>query len=203
MSTNDRACEIMQELQQNNNEHMVELQTICHTQLSSIIQKSQYKFFAVWSKEDFMNEAVSLVWKKCRSYDKNKGKFSTWFSTIVRNLYIDRYNQMKDSLDIKPLCTVNQDGEEVNILDTLNEVKSCETEVISKETCKRIMQQFQVLTKDQRSAIKLCRIEGYKPAEAAEMMGCKSADVSRWINRGLKKIEECLKEEEIYMDLSA
>ena len=24
-----------------------------------------------------MNEAVSLVWKKCRAYDLNKGKFST------------------------------------------------------------------------------------------------------------------------------
>ena len=203
MNTNDRACEIMQELQQNNNVHMAELQTICHTQLNSIIKSSQYKFFAAWSKEDFMNEAVSLVWKRCRSYDPNKGKFSTWFSKIVKNLYINRYNQMKDSLEIRPLCSFNQDGEEVNILDTLDEVKSCESEVISKETCKRIWDNFQVLSRDQRSAIRLCRIEGYKPAEAAEMLGCKSADVSRWINRGLKRMEECLREEEIYMDLSA
>ena len=203
MSTNDRACEIMQELQNNNNEHMEELQNLCHAQLRSIIKTSNFKFFAAWSKEDFMNEAVSLVWKKCRAYDLNKGNFSTWFRTIVKNLYIDRYNQMKDSLEIKPLCSFNQDGEEVNILDTLDEVKSCETEVISKETCQVIWEQFRVLTKEQRRAIELCRIEGYKPAEAAAIMGCKPADVSRWINRGLKKMEECLREEEIYMDLSA
>ena len=203
MSTNDRACEIMQELQNNNNEHMEELQKLCYVQLGSIIKKNNYQFCVVWNKEDFMNEAVSHVWKKCRSYDATKGKFSTWFSKLVKNLYIDRYNQMKGSLEIKSLCSYNQDGEEVNILDTLDEVKSCEMEVISKETCQTIWDQFQVLTKEQRRAIELCRIEGYKPAEAAAIMGCKPADVSRWINRGLKKIEECLREEEIYMDLSA
>ena len=203
MSTNDRACEIMQELQKNNNVHMAELQNICYAHLNCIISKGQYKFLAVWSQEDFMNEAVSHVWRKCRAYDPNKGKFSTWFTTLVKNLYINRYNQMKDSLEISPLYSVNQEGEEVNILDTIDNGNSCETEMISKETCKRIWDNFKGLSKEQRKAIKLCRIEGYKPAQAAEMMGCKSADVSRWINRGLKKIEECLREEEIYMDLSA
>ena len=51
MSTNDRACEIMQELQNNNNEHMEELQNLCHAQLRSIIKTSNFKFFAAWSKE--------------------------------------------------------------------------------------------------------------------------------------------------------
>ena len=201
MSQNERACEIIAELQQNKNEHMEELQTMCHKQLNSLIRCCQYKFFTVWSKEDFLNEAVSLVWKKCHLYDSSKGNFSTWFNSLAKNLYKTRYKQMKDSLEIKPLCLANKEGEEVNILDTLDEVKSCETEVISKETCKRIWDKFYVLPQDQRRAIELCRIEGYKPAEAAKMMGCKSADISRWINRGVKKIEEYLKEEEIFMDL--
>ena len=52
MSTSDRACEIMQELQNNNNEHMEELQNLCHAQLRSIIKTSNFKFFAAWSKEN-------------------------------------------------------------------------------------------------------------------------------------------------------
>ena len=190
----------MQELQQNNVEHMEELQDICVRQLNGIIKFGNFSFYTVWSKEDYMSEAISHMWKQRFKFDSNRGKFSTWFSKISINIYYDYYNKMKDAVDTNSLYAINQEGEEMNILESLGESRSCETEVISKEVCKKILDKLFILPADQRRAIDLCRIKGYKPGEAAVIMGCKASDVSRWINRGLKKIEAYLREDDLFRD---
>lgn len=195
--TNDRAFEVMQELQKDNYQHIEELHSICEAQLNKVIKAKQYTFFADWNEEDYRSEVISRIWHERNDFDKNRGEFSTWFTMIAKTVYKKHLKKMENQVETVSMYMPNEEGEEVNIAEAQLATFSSETEVLSKEACKRIWDKLHTIPQNQGKAIELCRIKGYKPAEAAKMMGCKSSDISRWLNRGVEKIEEYVRKEAI------
>ena len=204
-NANDRALEIIQEFQKNNYQHIEELKAICDSQLNMVIKCKQYNFFTDWDEDDFCSEVIGLVWEKRNEFDETRGSFFTWLGVLAKTVYNKCYKKMKKRLKTIPMYMPNEDGEEVNIVDTQIMTFSCETEVISKESCHRIWDKLDEIPENQRKAIQLCRIEGYKPAESADVMECNASDISRWLFRGVEKIEEYVRDEEFltYIDISA
>ena len=57
-TTNTRATIIMHEIQQGNYIHMAELREACDKQLSLVIYRKGYGFFADWDEEDGLQQSV-------------------------------------------------------------------------------------------------------------------------------------------------
>ena len=195
--SNDKAIIIMHEIQQGNYLHMAELQEACNKQLSIVIYRKGYEFFADWDEDDYRSEVFIRVWNDCNKFDEYRGCFSTWVDMLERTVYNKHNEKAKREVNTTPMIIKGEDEEEMSILDLHLSSNNCEVEAIARDSCQRICDEVDRLPTNQRRAIKLCRINGYKPAESARMMECKSADISRWINRGLEKIEKFVEKEDL------
>lgn len=194
--SNERAIAIMRELRNDNTSHFSELAAACDKQLNIVIRKRGYGFYADWSVEDFCAEAIESVWKKCKTFDENEGSFSAWFGKVAQNIYFKHCDKQKRTVDTVPMITETEEGSEVNIIDLQVFTNSCEDEVMDRMASERAMEAVDNLSENQREAIRLCNFEGYKPAEAAKIMGCKPDDVYRYLNRAKAKLEkEAIKED--------
>ena len=195
--SNSQAITIMHEIQQDDHSHIDELKEACYKQLSIVIHSKGYKFFSDWGEDDYRNEVLIRVWMDCNKFDEHRGSFSTWVDMLERTVYNKHIEKSKREVDTTPIFIQGEDEEEINVMDLFFNSKSCEEKVIACDSCQRIYKELYRLPTNQRQAIKLCRIGGYKPSEAARMMNCKSADISRWINRGVNKLEKFVEREEL------
>lgn len=186
--TAERAIEIMHQLQNNNNQNFHELYQAGVKYLKGISYTKKYRFWPEWDREDYCNEVMMEVWKKRNQYDEERGAFTTWLSHIERSVYNKAYNK-KMKLNIISMFQRDEDNNDMNIVDLYASSVSSEEEVISNNTCERIMDELDNLPVHQKVVFQLCCIEQMKPAQAAEILGCKIQDVYNWKKRAMDKMK--------------
>ena len=185
--TAKRAIEIMHQLQNNNDQNFHELCQACEKYLKGISYNKNYRFWPEWEREDYCNEVMLEVWNKRNQYDEKRGAFTTWLSQIESSVYNKAYNKRK-KWNIISMFQRDEDNNDMNIVDMYASSGSCEDEVISNDTCERIMDELDNLPVHQKAVFQLCCIDQIKPAQVAEMLGCKIQDVSNWKKRAMDKM---------------
>ena len=97
----------------------------------------------------------------------------------------------------------NENGEEASIIDLYHSTKSIEDMVLHNQSWEMVYEAINSLKENYRDVVMLCDVMNRKPHEAAVILGCKPADVSRWLNRAHKKLSAYAKEmglgEELFM----
>ncbi len=137
--------------------------------------------------EDTVQEVFAQLWKKADLYSEERGKPTTWLTTLARNRAIDKFrsrdrrNRLNDHFEQEPQMEKGWAAPSPS-----GEVEGAE---IALETRTAVMQ----LAPEQRQAIQLAFFEGLTQAEIAERTGAPLGTVKARIRRGLGKLRALIK----------
>jgi RNA polymerase sigma-70 factor (ECF subfamily) len=144
--------------------------------------------------EDLTQEAFLKVWRNLASFDPAKGGFTTWLTTLTRNLLVDHYRRSRmerasDSLD------ESYDGEEdgVTKLDRLADGgRNQEQHVAGMELRAQIQEALKQVSPELREAVILRDIEDMDYKDIAVALGVPTGTVKSRISRGRSELARLL-----------
>ncbi len=132
--------------------------------------------------EEIVQEAYLKLWERPRIWKPGKGAlFTTWFTRIIINLAIDR-NKKSRAVIMDLSSVIGQDpGQENNVMVDQRQA--------------RLEAAIQALPPRQRAALNLCYYEGFKNAEAAEVLGIKVKALESLLGRARESLRSQFKEQ--------
>ncbi len=145
--------------------------------------------------EDLTQEVFLKMFRNLSSFDPTKGGFTTWLTTLTRNLLVDNYRRTRlerssDSLD------ETYDGEDdgptkgEKLADTR---PSQEQHVAGLELRAQIQQALAQVSPDLREAVILRDLEDMDYKDIAEILGVPQGTVKSRISRGRAELAKLLK----------
>ena len=145
--------------------------------------------------EDLTQEAFLKMFMNLGSFDPAMGGFSTWLTTLTRNLLVDNYRRTRmervsDSLD------ETYDGEDdgpTKAERLTDGGKSQEQHVAGLELRAQIQQALAQVSPDLREAVILRDLEDMDYKEIAEILGVPQGTVKSRISRGRAELAKLLK----------
>ena len=145
--------------------------------------------------EDLTQEAFLKMFRNLSSFDPAKGGFTTWLTTLTRNLLVDNYRRTRlervsDSLD------ETYDGEEdgpTKAEKLADSRPSQEQHVAGLELRAQIQQALAEVSPDLREAVILRDLEDMDYKEIAEVLGVPQGTVKSRISRGRAELAKLLK----------
>jgi RNA polymerase sigma-70 factor, ECF subfamily len=145
--------------------------------------------------EDMAQEAFLKMYRNLASFDPEKGSFTTWLTTLTRNLLVDNYRRSRlerasDSLD------EGYEGEEdgpTKAERLTDGGKSQEQHVAGLELRAQIQVALQQVSPDLREAVILRDLEDMDYKEIAEILGVPQGTVKSRISRGRSELARLLK----------
>jgi RNA polymerase sigma-70 factor (ECF subfamily) len=145
--------------------------------------------------EDLSQEAFLKMYKNLASFDPEKGSFTTWLTTLTRNLLVDNYRRSRlervsDSLD------EGYEGEEdgpTKAERLTDGGKSQEQHVAGLELKAQIQEALKQVSPDLREAVILRDLEDMDYKEIAEILGVPQGTVKSRISRGRSELARLLK----------
>jgi RNA polymerase sigma-70 factor (ECF subfamily) len=146
--------------------------------------------------EDLTQEAFLKMFKNLDNFDADKGGFTTWLTTLTRNLLVDNYrrtrmDRVSDSLDE----TLDSDGEGggATKADRLADTgKSQEQYVAGLELRAQIQEALKQVSPELREAVILRDLEDMDYKEIAEVLGVPQGTVKSRISRGRSELARLL-----------
>ncbi|HEX6906826.1 MAG TPA: sigma-70 family RNA polymerase sigma factor [Terriglobales bacterium] len=137
--------------------------------------------------DDLTQEVFIKMYKTLDSYDVDRGAFTTWVTTITRNLLVDhfrkgKHDRLTDSLDAAP-----GHEEEGRTLGEQIEDKSRispDEQVRSREAGETVHQALQKLSPELREAVILRDLQDMDYKEIAAVLKVPEGTVKSRINRG-------------------
>jgi RNA polymerase sigma-70 factor, ECF subfamily len=145
--------------------------------------------------EDMTQEVFLKMFKNLASFDPTKGGFTTWLTTLTRNLLVDSYrrsrmDRVSDSLD------ETYDGEEdgPSKAEKLADTRpGQEHHMAGLELRAQIQQALAQVSPDLREAVILRDLEDMDYKEIAEILGVPQGTVKSRISRGRSELAKLLK----------
>jgi RNA polymerase sigma-70 factor (ECF subfamily) len=145
--------------------------------------------------EDLAQEAFLKMYRNLASFDPEKGSFTTWLTTLTRNLLVDNYRRSRlerasDSLD------EGYEGEEdgpTKAERLADGGKSQEQHVAGLELRAQIQEALKQVSPDLREAVILRDLEDMDYKEIAEILGVPQGTVKSRISRGRSELARLLK----------
>jgi RNA polymerase sigma-70 factor (ECF subfamily) len=145
--------------------------------------------------EDLTQEVFLKMYRNLSSFDPARGGFTTWLTTLTRNLLVDNYRRSRmerasDSLD------VSLDGEEdgPSRADRLADSRpSQEHHVAGLELRVQIQQALAQVSPELREAVILRDLEDMDYKEIADVLGIPQGTVKSRISRGRAELARLLK----------
>jgi RNA polymerase sigma-70 factor (ECF subfamily) len=145
--------------------------------------------------EDLAQEAFLKMYRNLSSFDPEKGSFTTWLTTLTRNLLVDNYRRSRlerssDSLD------ESYEGEEdgpTKAERLADGGKSQEQHVAGLELRAQIQEALKQVSPDLREAVILRDLEDMDYKEIAEILGVPQGTVKSRISRGRSELARLLK----------
>ncbi|MGA8938594.1 MAG: RNA polymerase sigma factor [Acidobacteriaceae bacterium] len=145
--------------------------------------------------EDLAQEAFLKMYRNLANFDPEKGSFTTWLTTLTRNLLVDNYRRSRlerssDSLDD------SYDGEEdgpTKAERLADGGKSQEQHVAGLELRTQIQEALKQVSPDLREAVILRDLEDMDYKEIAEILGVPQGTVKSRISRGRSELARLLK----------
>ena len=143
--------------------------------------------------EDLTQEVFLRVYKTLASYKPEQGAFSTWLSSVTRNLLVDNYrrtrrDRLTDSID-------EEDGERSPKLEQMQSTR--ETPHRAAEQAELSVQLQKALTRlspELREAVILRDLQELEYSEVQAVLGVPEGTVKSRINRGRIELARVLEE---------
>ena len=169
----------------------------CKERFEIIVRSRGWTFSKDWDKEDFFQEVCLKMYVDLPKYDANRSNIATWFNLLCYITYLKHHEVRKrkegNMVSVSPVL-YNENGEEASIIDLYHSTKSIEDMVLHNQSWEMVYEAINSLKENYRDVVMLCDVMNRKPHEAAVILGCKPADVSRWLNRAHKKLSAYAKE---------
>lgn len=145
--------------------------------------------------EDLTQEAFLKLYRNLASFDPAKGGFTTWLTTLTRNLLVDNYRRSRlerasDSLDESYDCEDDGPTKAERLADG---GKSQEQHVAGLELRAQIQEALQQVSPDLREAVILRDLEDLDYKEIADILGVPQGTVKSRISRGRSELARLLK----------
>jgi RNA polymerase sigma-70 factor (ECF subfamily) len=137
--------------------------------------------------EEAVQEVFVKIWRRCKEYDAERGKFSSWLTGIAHNHAIDELrrrrvrpaaseeetDEMNEVIDVAPapLEIALQNLEHLRILDALGEIPA-----------------------EQRQPIEMAYFEGFTQQEISEKLGEPLGTIKTRMRLGMQKLKSLLAE---------
>ena len=144
--------------------------------------------------EDLTQEVFIRIYKTLKSYDLERGAFTTWITTMTRNLLVDHFrkskqDRMTDSMDAAPAADEDAPtlGEQIQ-----DEKPRPDATVATKETQKIVQMALQKLSPELREAVILRDLQDMDYREIADALKVPEGTVKSRINRGRTELARLL-----------
>jgi len=146
------------------------------------------------SAEDLAQEVFIKVYRTLASYDVEKGAFTTWLTTLTRNLLVDHFrrskqDRMTDSID----AGLTEDDDSATLSDRLpDRGPSPADRLASQETQKMVREALSRLSPDLREAVILRDLQDMDYKEISQVLRVPEGTVKSRINRGRTELARLL-----------
>ena len=144
--------------------------------------------------QDLTQDVFIKVYRTIGSYDVEKGAFTTWLTTLTRNLLVDhfrrsRQDRVTDSID----GTSREEEDALSISDRLEDPRpSPDDRLASKETQKMVQTALARLSPELREAVILRDLQDMDYKEIAGTLRVPEGTVKSRINRGRMELARLL-----------
>ena len=144
--------------------------------------------------EDLTQDVFIKVYRTLGSYNIEKGAFTTWLTTLTRNLLVDhfrrsRLDRMTDSMD----AGLTEEADSISLSDRLpDRGPSPADRLASQETQKMVQQALARLSPDLREAVILRDLQDMDYKEISQVLRVPEGTVKSRINRGRTELARLL-----------
>jgi RNA polymerase sigma-70 factor (ECF subfamily) len=144
--------------------------------------------------QDLTQDVFIKVYRTLASYDVDKGAFTTWLTTLTRNLLVDhfrrsRQDRLTDSID----AGLREEEDSLSLGDRLeDQTPSPDDRLASKETQKMVQHALGHLSPDLREAVILRDLQDMDYKEIAQVLRVPEGTVKSRINRGRMELARLL-----------
>ncbi len=148
--------------------------------------------------EDLTQDVFLKLYRNLDSYDRQKGSFQTWITTLARNLLVDHFRRTRmdrasDSLD----ASVSRDEDGATLADRLADPRpSQEAHASGLELKARIQQALAQLSPELREAVVFRDLEDMDYKEIAQVLRIPEGTVKSRISRGRGELARLLQRTE-------
>jgi RNA polymerase sigma-70 factor (ECF subfamily) len=147
--------------------------------------------------EDLTQETFLKMYRNLASFDPAKGGFTTWLTTLTRNLLVDNYRRTRlerasDSLD-EPVGSAGEEGGATKADRLADGGRSQEQHVSGLELRAHIQAALKQVSPELREAVILRDLEDMDYKEIAEVLGVPQGTVKSRISRGRAELARLLK----------
>ena len=144
--------------------------------------------------EDQTQDVFLKVYRNLQTFDPAKGAFTTWLTTLTRNLLVDHFRRTRldrstDSLDE----TARDDGEGVTLADRLADTRPGQLQRVAQmELRARIQHALKQLSPELREAVILRDLQDMDYKEIAVVLNVPEGTVKSRISRGRGELARML-----------
>jgi RNA polymerase sigma-70 factor (ECF subfamily) len=144
--------------------------------------------------QDLTQEVFIKIYRTLSSYNLEKGAFTTWISTMTRNLLVDHFRKTKqerltDSMDAS--SSPEEDG--LTLGEQIADQKATPDQVMdTKDTQKMVQQALQKLSPELREAVILRDLQDMDYRDIAAVLRVPEGTVKSRINRGRAELARLL-----------
>jgi RNA polymerase sigma-70 factor (ECF subfamily) len=144
--------------------------------------------------EDLTQEVFLKIYRTLASYNVEKGAFTTWLTTLTRNLLVDHFRRSKqdritDSID----AGLGDEEDSPSISDRLSDRSPTpDDRLASRETQKMVQAALARLSPDLREAVILRDLQDMDYKEIAAVLRVPEGTVKSRINRGRMELARLL-----------
>jgi RNA polymerase sigma-70 factor, ECF subfamily len=144
--------------------------------------------------EDLTQEVFIKVYKTLTQYDLEKGAFTTWVTTMTRNLLVDHFrkskqDRMTDSMD----AGTSSEEDSLTLGDQIADQGPNPDDVVaSQQTQKMVQEALKKLSPELREAVILRDLQDMDYKEIAQVLKVPEGTVKSRINRGRTELARLL-----------
>jgi RNA polymerase sigma-70 factor (ECF subfamily) len=144
--------------------------------------------------EDLAQEVFIKMYRTLNTYEASKGAFTTWMTTMTRNLLVDHFRKTKlerlsESLD----TAANEDSDTLPLSEQLaDHAPSPDARVLGREKQAMVQAALQKLSPELRETVILRDLQDMDYREIAEVLKVPEGTVKSRINRGRTELARLL-----------
>ena len=144
--------------------------------------------------DDLAQEVFIKMYRTLSSFDASKGAFTTWITTMTRNLLVDHFRKTKqdratDSLD----AGLGEEEDSATLGDRLHDSgMSADDRIQRRETQEMVQKAIQKLSPELREAVILRDLQDMDYKEIAQALKVPEGTVKSRINRGRMELAKLL-----------
>jgi RNA polymerase sigma-70 factor (ECF subfamily) len=137
--------------------------------------------------EDVLQEAWLQAWRRCGSFDAQRGAVASWLVTMARTRAIDRYRQrnVRDRVEAEVDADRPPEPERPDAVATSSRVKQ------------ELRQALGALDPKHRSVLEIAYFEGLSQTEIAERLNEPLGTVKYWTRQGLLQLRDLVPRESL------